>query len=305
MVSDEESASDDLPPKVEGSPSTDKPLLASEALMEDLAPREPWRTGARWWSAVAGLVLLGTAVPTWLAAAAPPWVDLAPSLGLGGIALLAGLLPLPYVARGIVMLMAAIAVFGLAVAALGPVASLEARVGSWWLAHAAAAVTLPAALLFRERYRALPRARYLLLVAEALTLAFVAHCALSISAGVFTTQVASGVAIGAVVVSYLGFMGSQAPVAGSLLSAFVLVTVTAQLAVVTTVGAGGGASLTSAGPLVAVAAFAAATLLGALGSAQLLAAASFRHARSIDFRRVKTERPRLTSIASDTWSGHQ
>lgn len=305
MVSDPESVSDDLPPEPAASQAVKKPLLASEALMEDLAPEEPWRAGARWWALFAGLLLLATAAPPWLAATAPGVSLIAPHLAAGGLALLCAALPLPYVARGIGMLLIAFTTIGLVFAELGPLSSLHQTVGVWWLVHAAAAILLPAALLFRERYRALARARYVLGFSVLLALGFVGFCVLTIMTGDFVAQLTSVVGIIAVVLSLLGFMGSEAPIAGSLLSALIVVTVTAQLTTVVVLSTPLAANLSGARPIAGVVAFAATALLGALGIAQLLAAGSFRHARSIDFRRGNTERPPLPSLTSDTWTGRR
>lgn len=306
MVSDPESVSDELPSEPAASKVAKKPLLASEALMEDLAPEEPWRTGARWWSILAGLLLVATAGPCWLAVADPSVSLIAPHLAAGGLALLCGVIPLPYVARGIGMLLIAFATIGVVFAELGPLWPIHHTVGSWWLVHAAAAITLPAALLFRERYRALARARYVLGFSLMLTLGFVGFCVSTIMTGAFVGQLTSVVAIIAVVLSLLGFMGSEAPIAGSLLSALIVVTVTAQLTTVVVAHIALGVDMSSYTPLVGVVAFAATALLGALGVAQLLSAGSFRHARSIDFRRDgNTQRPRLPSLTSDSWSGRR
>jgi hypothetical protein len=283
----------------------DKPVLASEALMEDLAPEEPWRAGARWWSLLAGVLLLSGAVPVWMVEQGSPPMEAIPSLATGGVAVLAALLPIPYLWRGLVMLAVGGTTVGLAFAQLGPAAFFEPVTGHWWLAHMAAAFTLPAALLFRERYRALPRARWFLGISQLVTLTFVAYCVLTIAGGTLLAQIVSGVAIAAVVLSFLGFMGSHATIAGSLLSGFVIAGVTAQLGVVLFSAGSISGPMASLGPLSAIGGFLGFSLLGSLGLAQVLAAASFAHARSIDFRREPTERPQMPSLTSDSWTGRR
>lgn len=294
-MDDPESSADDslaIPPA-----TVSKPMLASEALMEDLAPQEPWRAGARWWSLAAGVLVTGTVVP---GLAAGDGLDEAiVPLVIGAVAIFSGLIPVPYIVRGLLMLLAAMTIAGLALADLGPARGLHAQLQPWWLLHAAAVITLPAALMFRDRYRALPRARYTLGFSLFVSLGFVGYCVLSIASGGLAMQIASAVGVAAVVLSLLGFMGSQAPIAGSLLATFIIAAVTGQLAAVRMASGLDTAALLDTGAFLSFA------VLGALGAAQCLAAASYAHARSIDFRRDPTERPPLPSLTSDSWSGRR
>ena len=95
-------SSSDATPLVASTPA--KPLLASEALMEDLAPVEPARRDARVWCAACGIgfVLFGALplvglLPGALAAAVP-W------LVTGAISLIAGAARVTYRQRAIAML---------------------------------------------------------------------------------------------------------------------------------------------------------------------------------------------------------
>ncbi len=302
MMSDPDSTSDQ--PAVPDSRIT-KPLLASEALMEDLAPQEPWRSGSRWWSILAGLLLLAAVLPSWLWAPPANSIALVAPAVTGGIAILCGAIPLPYVVRAVLMVMLAGVTVGLAFAELGPAAGLNTATQSWWLAHLAAATTLPAALLFRERFRALTRARYVLAFSLMLTAGFVTHCVFTIAGGTLATQITSGIGIAAVVLSFLGFMGAQAPIAGSFLSTLIMLAVSAQLTSVVVARHALRVDLAGAQTVTAMLVFLATILLGALGLAQLLAAVSYRHARSIDFRRVATERAPMPSLSSDSWTGRR
>jgi hypothetical protein len=302
MLSDPDTFSDQ-PPELNDGPATRKPVLASEALREDLAPEEPWVGVSRAWSVFGGLLLIASSTPTALLVLRheAPLAAALPAAALGALAVFAGLLPLPYRVRALAMLMVCFAALGLTFFGAGPLVPLQRQLGEWWLAHVVTALLLPAALLFRERYRALPRARYLLAVAELLTLAFVGFCAIHIMGQNLWAQVASGVAIVFVVLSWLGFMGAQVPVAGSLLAALLFGAVSVQLAAAV-VGEPSSSNAELADRIVAVVGFIAANALGTVGLAQLVAALSWDEARAIDFRRQETERPREAPSSSDDWS---
>src|SRR5262245_38729641 len=77
-------------------PSMPQPLLASEALIEDLAPLEPARRAARIWCAVVGAAFAGFAALSFLGMR-PGGVEAAlPSSVLAGLALLASLGSISY-----------------------------------------------------------------------------------------------------------------------------------------------------------------------------------------------------------------
>jgi hypothetical protein len=271
--------------------------------MEDIAPREPWREGARWWSLGLGIALAASAVPEWLGSRGVA----APSLGLGGACVAAGAAPLPYVWRALVMLVVAIATLLLGILDLGPAAALSGAVGEWGLVHGIAAVGLPAALLFRERYRAYAGARYVLASALVLAIPFVGYSILRVFDQTGLAQIASGAALGSVCLSLFGFMGSNTGVAGKYLGSLVITGVTLQLAGEVVARTIPTAALWPSHPppvgdLVGIGAFVCAALLGALGAAQLLAARSWAQARAVDVRQT-TDRPPMPSVGSDSWSG--
>ena len=176
-----------------------KPLLASEALMEDLAPVEPWSREARWWAAGWGLlfVLLGIA----------PYLDATvaggsiPSFVLGALALGTAGAPLKYATRAVLLIIIGAACGGLGMAGLGPAAVLERTLGAWAVLHLVTATGLPAALLFRARYRAYFGARYILVAALGATFPFVGYCLLMLGQDDLAVQVASGVALAAIALS--------------------------------------------------------------------------------------------------------
>ena len=134
-------------------------------------------------------------------------------------------------------------------------------------------------------------------------LPFVAYCVLALVQSQPAAQVAAGVALAAVAVSLLGFMGSDADVAGGYLAAAVIVAVTAQLGTETlaqaALHAGVAELITTLGSL---ASFAGAAVLAALGAFQLLATWHYTEARAVDVTsgRKRDRRRSLWSL-SDTW----
>ena len=115
-------------------------------------------------------------------------------------------------------------------------------------------------------------------------------------------QITSAVALVAMLATLVGFMGSETNVAGAWISTFVVLAVTAQLAAEALVHDWLPALDASLAWVAgSVAAFAACSVLAAIGVFQLLARRHWDEARAVDLRRVKTERPPMPSIG-DTWS---
>jgi hypothetical protein len=258
-----------------------KPLLASEALMEDLAPVEPMKLKARVWCAGLGVTYLLLAIlplarlrPGGPEAAAPPAV-------LGAIALVAAATRVTYRQRAVAMV-----VLGLlsAVVGLGDVdATLSVAAGGigWSLARSVTAIAIPAALFFRARYRAYARARIFLAAALVASLPYAVHLVLGFRADVDPVSIASFVAAGAIVASASGFMGSETTGAGSWIAGFLILALGAELL---TRGLFGGRS--SVEYLVQVGAFTltflTASALAGLGLFQILAWRFAADARRID-----------------------
>ena len=197
------------PPSVPPASLRRPPLLASEALMEDLAPVEPARRDARKWcvGVGAGFMIFG-ALP--LAHLRPGGVEAAvPSLTAGVIALVAGLATVTYKQRAFAMVV--LGVLSGVVGLHGSGALLTSSVGGmgWGLARMIAAVALAAALYFRARYRAYAGARVFLAAAFALSVPFVVHTCLELSGAFGVGQVGSLVALAAIAVSLAGFMGAE------------------------------------------------------------------------------------------------
>lgn len=303
-----------------------RPVLASEALREELAPIEPLARAARWWCAAIGLGLAGVGLlgPQLLGlhllglqAVGPPTSSLSSALrahvaeiGLGLAAISLGALPLGYVtrARAMVLVSVAVVVAGFFGRSSAIVAHAEPIVAS--LVHFVAAVALPAALLFRARYPAYAGARGILAVALVLGAPLLGYMALGVGDASPDVQVASSIAVLAMVASVFGFMGSHVRIAGEPLAALIIASLTAESAL------GSIATASLAPPLapsqiLAIAsnglAHALAAALGTLGVFQLLAARHWEKARAVDVHYVEPSRPSANPSRPsqpESWSMH-
>ncbi len=266
--------------------------------MEELAPVEPARQGARWWSGGvgAGSLLVGSlpvtgVLPGGIQAAIPWWFT-------GTIALVASIIPVSYRRRAVAMV-----VLGL----LSSVVALQGTNGAllqadggaaWGFARLAAIVSLPAVLLFRARYRAYAGARVALGAAFGLSLPFATHTVLSLfQAPSFAT--AGGVAVLMVLAGSLaGFMGSETTGAGAAMGPATVVVFAADLAL-----RGVGRA-----PLIGVVsdaiALAGAAGLASLGLFQILAWRFAADARRIDIHSPPRESapPSSARDAASDWS---
>ena len=260
-----------------------RPFLASEALMEDLAPVEPAGASARTWCAVlgAGFAVLGT-LP--LLGLRPGGFSAGiPSLVIGAIALVAALSRVTYRQRAVAMV-----VLGLLSGMVdlgGTRAVLAAGVGGvgWSLSRLVPAIAVAAALIFRSRYRAYGGARIFLGAALLTAMPFVIHAVLSFSSGFGPAQIGSLVALAAIAASLTGFMGSETTGAGPYLAWSIVIAFAAELAI---------RALWSPGALqtpanivdvsIAATAFAGAAILAALGLFQIAASRFAADARRIN-----------------------
>jgi hypothetical protein len=257
--------------------ATPKPLLASEVLREELAPLEPARHMCRLWLLAVAACLTALSVGMRLGIGLPGVRLDAATVGFsaaGAVAAIA-ILPFPYALRAGLVVLVGGALAALGLRGAGPLAALGA--GGATLSDATRVLmlaTLPAALLFRARYRAFTPARVLLAVAVALSLPFVGFEvaeALSASTPVML-RVAGGANVVLVGLGLFGFMGAGSTGAGSLWASLVLVGAPAEIALrqLTPLGSAAGGWLTF--PAAAVGVLAAAVLVS-LGLFQLLAAA--------------------------------
>ncbi|MDI1452019.1 hypothetical protein [Polyangium sp. 6x1] len=283
-----------------------KPLLASEALMEDLAPIEPSRQAARFWCAAVGLGFAGLgALP--LLGVRPGGTSAAlPCFLLGGVTLAAALTRVTYRHRGVAMLVLGMLTALVGLGGAGPAAGIAASAPVLGFARLLAATTLPAALLFRARYRAYAGARWLLGGAFLCALPFVILTGLRLAALLpELATVGSFVAIGVVAAALVGFMGSETTGAGTYVGLGVLCGLGTELAMSDL--SHPGAFATWQGPtsvVLAALAFVAATGLSALGLFQILAWRLSDDARRIDIHAAVPEKPRRRAAPPTTsdWS---
>lgn len=212
---------EEAPPSVPREVPT--PLLASEALMEDLAPMHPARDAARVWCAVVGLsfLLLGGLSLAGLrpggAAAGPP------AFVLGFVALVAAFTPVSYRQRAIAMVVLGMIATVIGLRGAGPAVGIDAGSLGWGAARAAAAMALPAALVFRSRYRAYAGARWLLLAAFLIALPSLGHAiARLVLLDLQLGHVGAFLVILTILASLTGFMGAETTGAGTFLAVAVV-----------------------------------------------------------------------------------
>ncbi|AUX33673.1 MULTISPECIES: hypothetical protein [Sorangium] len=261
-----------------------KPLLASEALMEDLAPMRPAQDAARVWCAVVGVGFLlfgGLSVaglrPDGVVAGPPAFV-------LGIVALFTALTSVSYRQRAIAMV-----VLGTIATVIGLQSSGPA-VG-WGAARAVAAIALPAALVFRSRYRAYAGARWLLVAAFLVALPSFGHAAAQLTLlEPHLAQLGALMVILAVLSSLTGFMGAETTGAGSSLAVAVVLAFMADLVVGRLAQLGAVTPRDLVSVLSAGLAFAATSALTSLGLFQILAWRLAADARRIDLHRPENDK---------------
>jgi hypothetical protein len=274
-----------------------RPLLASEALMEDLAPVEPSRSGARAWSAGVGAAslvfgalpacgLLPGGVP-----AAIPWFV------TGAIALVAAIARVTYRQRAVAMVVLGL-LSGVVALQGANGALMEADRGAGWaLARLAGAVALPAALLFRARYRAYRGARFALGAALALSLPFAVHVVIGLFGPSGLTTAGAVAVLFVLAGSLAGFMGAETTGAGAYMAPAGVAVLAIDLALR---GVGHGPLL---GVVTDAIAFGGAAALASIGLFQILAWRFAADARRIDLHsRRESDPPDTDRTASSDWS---
>jgi hypothetical protein len=273
-------------PLVEARPSEPptRPLLASEALMEDLAPLEPARSAARWWCAALGVgfLLLGALAAAGLRPGGA--TTAAPSFFLAAVAFVAAVARVAYWRRALAMVVLGLLAAALGLRGAGPAMGLGLGGVVWGLLRMAAATTLGAALLFRSRYRAYRGARRVLVGAFATSLPYVGylfwHLALS-DAGL--ARVGAGLALAAVLAALTGFMGAETTGAGAFIALAVVGMLSAELSLQALAQPGALASWVQVLEVVSASvAFAVTAGIASLGCFQLLAWRFAADARRID-----------------------
>jgi hypothetical protein len=185
--------------------------------MEDLAPVEPLGEHARVLCVVAGALfaLLG-ALPL-LGLPLAGRAALVPSLVVGAVTVFAAVARVTYRRRAVAMVALGAIVAGLGIAGTGPAQGIAQGGAVWSLARLVATAALPAALLFRARYRAFEGARLLLGLAFVASLPFAIHAiAQLVEAPWFGfAQLGAVLALTLLAAGLPGFMGSETTAAGS------------------------------------------------------------------------------------------
>lgn len=197
----------------------EKPLLASEALVDDVAPREPQASSARH---LCSAVAIAFAAAAALSRALPDThVSLAGTAqcALAAIALtVVGLVPLSYQRRAVAMTAIGLVLLLQGAFGLGPLSGMAA-VGTaphFELFRVAASTLLPASLLFRAHYRAFATARLLLGWGLALALPFLVRSGFLVAWGSDpATRLSAAGTLCAAGLSLVGFMGASTTALGS------------------------------------------------------------------------------------------
>jgi hypothetical protein len=195
-------------PQALRTPIARPPILASEVLREDVAPLEPAKSTLRNWIAALAFCMAcsGVLVRARLVQA-PPWAEL---YAYGAAVAIGVSLLLRYRTRGILVLGVGVATVGLGLAGRGPLSGLVAPQDFFGaeVSRFLAATALPAALLFRARYRAYRGARIALIVALIFAVPATVHAGLEVASGPWVAQLTACLTIASVLTSLMGFMGS-------------------------------------------------------------------------------------------------
>jgi hypothetical protein len=278
------------------------PVLASEALMEDLAPVEPAGASARIWCAAlgAGFAVVG-ALP--LLGLRPGGLTAAvPSLVIGAIALVAALARVTYRQRAVAMV-----VLGLLSGVVdlgGTRAALATGAGGvgWSLSRLVPAIALAAALIFRSRYRAYGGARIFLGAALLTAVPFAIHSVIGFSDGFGPGQIGAVVALIAIAASLTGFMGSETTGAGPYLAWGIVLALATELGLRALWAPGALRTPTNIIHVsIAATAFVGAAVLAALGLFQIAAWRFAADARRINLH-PPVSRPKGRQDSDVDWS---
>jgi hypothetical protein len=250
------------------------PLLASEALREELAPLEPGHRACRVWlvGVALALVALGVAMRLGVGVPATHVESATIAFTAAGALIAAAVLPFPYALRASVAIIAGITLMVLGLRGSGPLAGLTVdgtALGS--VPRLLTLTLLPAALLFRSRYRVYKRGLVLLALALILALPFVGlEVRLAVdTAAPWVARAGAGASIAFIACSMFGFSGQHTTGWSAFWAVLVLGGVAGELALrqLTLADAGSG---TLTYPATAVGLVLAA-ILASLGCFQLLA----------------------------------
>lgn len=206
-------------------------VLASEALKEDLAPIEPGRGAGR--LAIGGvaisLAFLGLALRHGVGRGTLPADASSVTLAAAGAGLAVAGLPFSYSLRAAAAATLGLALIGLGADGAGPL--VIARSGSD-LARLLALAFLPGALLFRARYRAYRRARWVLVSALLIALPFAIDRTLAVANAGQPFLVRAGAVADIVIVlsGLFGFMGDDTTGGSSVWAALVIAVLSGNIA---------------------------------------------------------------------------
>jgi hypothetical protein len=195
-------------------PPVKPPVLASDILREEVAPEAPARRAVRVtlvaFAAIAGVAAFAASGWWGTARLSAPFA-LEGAIAIAVLAAVAALAPLPYAVRAALAALAGCAPLAMGAARVGPLARLGD--GGIWASSAVAlmATALPAALLFRARYRAFLAARVILGAALVLSLPAVVLLALSAMDGTrpLVERCLAAIGVVAAAAGTLGFMGPE------------------------------------------------------------------------------------------------
>jgi hypothetical protein len=272
---------------------TDRPpprlVLASEALREDMAPIEPDRRVGRQVVGGVALALALLGIPLRASAERAMVGDTAASLAFAAAGAAGGLavFPFAYPVRAAALLGLGLLLMGFGLGQIGPLAGLRMD-GSveLELTRLVVLATLPAALLFRARYRAYPRARLVLGCAllGAAPFAISRGLVAADSAATVLDRAAAGIDVAVILGGLFGFMGADTTGGGSVWASLVIGLLSVDI-VLRGVATGSGSRIWAELTATSIAAACAATL-ASVGGYHLLAARLARDARRETRRRA-------------------
>lgn len=221
------------PPAEEPDRPPSRLVLASEALKEDLAPSQPGaRVGRLLVGAMAiALGLLGLAVRLGMVEPSHGVDPSSVAFTAAAVAAAVAALPFSYELRAAAVAVLGLALMGLGVEGLGPAVPVSGtKLGN--AARFAAISVLPAALLFRARYRAYPKARIVLTAALLLAVPFlVGNSREVLNPALPALERASALGAAATALGGLfGFMGYYTTGGGSVWAAVLLCAASADVA---------------------------------------------------------------------------
>jgi hypothetical protein len=267
-------------------PPVAPPILASDILREEVAPRAPGRRRIRVWLGLFALacVLSASAAHFGLGPHTPRVFE--GCLAAALIASLGAAIPIPYAARAAVAVAAGLALLGLGAAARGPLAPVGDHGSLSAVASLLFVTALPAALLFRARYRAFKAARTILTFALFASLPALVLAVLGVfdATSPIPERIADAIVAASILTGLFGYMGEETTGACAQWAATALVVFSGRVAI-GMLGAPAdphgrwGYAVAAAGAL-------ASATLAAYGLFQVLAMVFADRARKVDVHKI-------------------